>query len=86
MAAAAALDFTSEMGMRQAIFEGDSLAVIKALIEVEQSLSPTGLLLEDVRLFSQRFEKLLYSHTKREGNIVVHSLTRYVNSIPDFSV
>ena len=72
MAAATALDFASEMGKRQAILEGDSLAVIKALIEVEQSLSPTGLLLEDVRLFSQRFEKLLYSHTKREGNFIFY--------------
>ena len=60
---------------------------MKALHEDEQSLSPTGLLLEDVRFFSQRFEELLYySHTERESNVVAHSLTRYTNSISDFSV
>ncbi|KAK9998404.1 hypothetical protein SO802_018007 [Lithocarpus litseifolius] len=86
MAAATALDFTSEMGVRRAILEGDSLAIIKALREGEQPLSPTGLLLEDVRMFSQRFEKLLYSRTKREGNFVAHSLAKYALNIQDFLV
>ena len=86
MVAATALEFASELGVRRAILEGDSLAVMKALREDEQPLSPTGLLLEDVRFFSQSFEELLYSQTKREGNFVAHSLTRYANSIPDFLV
>ena len=86
MAAATALEFASKLGVRRVILEGDSLVVMKALHEDEQSLSPTGLLLEDVRFFSQRFEELLYSRTKREGNVVAHSLARYANSIPDFSV
>ena len=74
------------MGVGRAILEGDSLAVIKALREVEQPLSPTGLLLEDVKLFSQRFEKLPYSHTKREGKFVAHSLARYAISMLDFLI
>ena len=68
------------------ILEGDSLTVIKALREGEQLLSPTGLLLEDVRMFSQSFETLLYSYSKREGNSVAHGLARYSSSIPDFLV
>ena len=86
MAATTALEFASELGVRRAILEGDSLVVMKALHEDEQSLTPTGLLLEDVRFFSQSFEELLYSRTKREGNVVAHSLARYANSISDFSV
>ena len=86
MAATTALEFASELGVRQAILEGDSLAVMKALREDEQPLSPTGLLLEDVRFFSQSFEELLYSHTEREGNFVAYSLARYANSIPEFLV
>ncbi|XP_075663127.1 uncharacterized protein LOC142632642 [Castanea sativa] len=84
MEAATALVFASELGVRQAILKGDSLAVIKALIETKYPLSPLGL--EDVRMFSQRFDKMLYSHTKREGNFVAHSLARYPISIPDFLV
>ncbi|XP_075656037.1 uncharacterized protein LOC142626133 [Castanea sativa] len=86
MAAATALVFASELGVRQAILEGDSMAVIKALKEFEDTLSPSGLLLEDIRMFSQRFDTFLYSHTRREGNSVAHSLARYALSIPNFLV
>ena len=86
MAAAIALVFASELGVRQANLEGDSMAVIKALKETEYPLSPSGLLLEDVRMFSQGFDTMLYSHTKREGNFVAHSLARHAISIIDFLV
>ena len=59
---------------RTVILEGDSMEVIQALRENDQSLTPTGLLLEDVRMLSQNFEQLLYSHTKRDGNAVAHSM------------
>ena len=69
MAATTALEFASELGVRRAILEGDSLVVMKALHEDEQSLTPTGLLLEDVSFFSQSFEELLYSHTKKKATL-----------------
>ena len=37
-------------------------------------------------VLSQRFDQLLYSHTKREGNHVAHSLAKYAIRIPDFLV
>ena len=60
------------------------MEVIQALRENDQSLTPMGLLLEDVRMLSQQFEQLLYSHTKRDDNSVAHSLTKYALSILDF--
>ena len=86
LAAATALTLARDLGMQRVILEGDSLIIIKALREEEHFFSPIGLLLEDVRRLSQSFHKLLYSHTKREGNYVAHNLARYANSIPDFSV
>nr|XP_023927404.1 uncharacterized protein LOC112038782 [Quercus suber] len=86
MAAATALAFASELGVRRAVLEGDSLAVIKALRECDYPFTPSGLLLEDISLCSHRFDTLLYSHTKREGNSVAHNLVRYAISIPDFLV
>ena len=62
---ATALVFANDMGVTLVILERDSLAIIKALREGEQLLSPTSLLLEDVRMFSQSFETLLYSHSKK---------------------
>ncbi|KAK9992176.1 hypothetical protein SO802_027161 [Lithocarpus litseifolius] len=66
MAAATALVFASELGIRRAILEGDSIVVIKALIEEDYPLNPLGSILEDVKMFAQRFDTLLFSHTKRE--------------------
>ena len=86
LAATTALALAKDLGVTRVILEGDSLVVIKALREEKQLLSPTGLLLEDVRMLSQSFQKLLYSHTKREGNSIAHNLARYANSIPDFLV
>ena len=60
--------------------------VIKGLREDESLLVPYGLLLEDAKILSRHFDELRYSHTKREGNNLAHSLVRYVVSIPDFLV
>ena len=65
MAATTALVFTSELGVRRAILEGFSMDIIKALKEFKYPLSPLGLLLEDVIMFSQNIDTMLYSHTKR---------------------
>ena len=72
--------------MKWAVLEGDSLTVIKGLMEEERQLVPLGLLIEDAKQLSQRFDKLLYSHTKRDCNTLAHSLARYAISIPDFLV
>ncbi|XP_075650250.1 uncharacterized protein LOC142620837 [Castanea sativa] len=81
MAAAAALSFASEIGIKRAILEGDSLAVIKALREDASYLSPFGLLLDDVKSLANNFDELSYSRTKREGNQVVPDLAKYAKSI-----
>ena len=54
--------------MKRAVLEGDSLNVIKGLMEEERLLVPTGLLIEDAKNLSLSFDELLYSHTKRECN------------------
>ncbi|KAK9983964.1 hypothetical protein SO802_033489 [Lithocarpus litseifolius] len=86
LAAAWALSFASDVGVRQAILEGDSLTVISDLREDGKVLAPYGLLLEDVKVLSLHFEELRYSHTKREGNSLAHGLARYALSIPDLLV
>ena len=52
----------------------------------EHSLSPTGLLIEDVKVFANNFVRLLYSHIKRNGNRVAHSLAKNALCILDFQV
>ncbi|XP_075645311.1 uncharacterized protein LOC142616321 [Castanea sativa] len=86
MAAMWALTFASNVGVRRAVLEGDSMAVITGLREDEKVLVPYRLLLEDAKFLSEQFDELLYSHTKREDNSLAHSLARYAIGIPDFLV
>ena len=85
-AAGWALTFALEIRVKKAILEGDSLNVTKGLMEEERLLVPMGLLIEDAKSLSHCFDKLLYSHTKRECNALAHSLARYAIGIPDFLV
>lgn len=78
------LSFTSDTGVRWAVLEGDSTAVITGLREDENVLVPCRLLLEDAKILSKQFDELLYSHTKKEGNSLAHYLARYAIGIPNF--
>ena len=86
MAAVWALSFASDVGVKRAVREGDSMAVIIGLREDESLLVPCGLLLEDAKILSRQFDEMRYSTTKREGNGLAHSLARYTINIPDFQV
>ena len=52
----------------------------------DYSLASFGLLIEDAKFEAQKFEQLLYSHTKRDGNSVAHSLSKYAIDISNFLV
>ena len=81
-----ALEFVREIGINDAILEGDSSLIHLALIRGEQSLSPFGLLVEYIKVPSASFRTLHYSHTKREGNKVTHGLARHTIHVLDYVV
>ena len=76
LAANKALEFAREMDIKDAVLEGDSLLVMKALNFKNTGLAPFGLLLQDSLDISSRFSKLSYSHTEREGNTIAHNLAQ----------
>ena len=86
LAALKALQFAFDLGFQNAILEGDSLGLIKALKAKDHNLSPCGLLVEDVKLVANSFVNLSYSHIKRNGNSVAHNLAKHTVRIPDFQV
>lgn len=63
--------------------EGDSKFVMTVLQQGRETLTPNGLLIEDICLSSRLFTQLHYSHTKRESNMVAHSLIRYALHVFD---
>ena len=77
IAAARALDFGQEIGITEAILEGDSELIINSLKVGGQSIASVEPLLQDAMVFSNCYSKLLYSHCRREGNRLAHSLARY---------
>ena len=76
IAACKAVEFGSEIGVDCAIVEGDSEVLVKALRNTDNGLTPIAPLINDVSLFSNLYSELSYSHIKRDGNKVAHSLAR----------
>ena len=67
LAAIQALEFGLEVRIDQAIKEGDSKIVVKALVSKDLGLASFGLLIEDACIYATSFSKFSYSHIKREG-------------------
>ena len=86
MAATRALEFALEIGITDAVMERDSLLVTQALVAHTNSLAPLGYLITDAKFLSNNFNKLHYSHVKREGNKIAHSLARHAKHIVNFVV
>ena len=82
-AASKALQFVAELGFNRVILEGDCQVLIKALKEDGIFLCTDSLFIEDAPFYARLFNELRYSHVKREGNKVAHSLTQYILGILD---
>ncbi|XP_042973210.1 uncharacterized protein LOC122305014 [Carya illinoinensis] len=50
VAALRASSFCSELGLNQIMLEGDSIAVVQAIQHKDESWSPTGLVIRDIKL------------------------------------
>ena len=67
------------------MLEGDSMLVVQAISADTISLS-LGSLIVDAKSFTSCFNELHYSHTKREGNKVAHSLAQHVRHVTNHVV
>lgn len=65
LAASKALQFASEIGIREAVLEGDSQVLMSGLINDTQVLSYNALLIEDVQRCSHSFNQLRYMLRKK---------------------
>ncbi|XP_023925870.1 uncharacterized protein LOC112037292 [Quercus suber] len=77
IAAAQALEFGQEIGITEAVLEGDSELIINSLKAGGQSIASVEPLLQDNIVFSNCYSKLLYTHCRRKDNRLAHSLARY---------
>lgn len=70
------LFFAKELGFDQVILEGDSETAIRAMKLETYSAACFGHILSNIKALSPHFRKLVFRHTCRQGNNVVHSLAR----------
>ena len=86
LAAAHALEFGWEIGIGEAVLEGDSELNISALKEDGHSIVLVDPLIQDALAWSDMYSKLLYSHCRKEGNKLAHSLARHSINVLDYGV
>ena len=83
LAASRALEFAADIGLDNVILEGDSKVVTQALETKDVGLAAFGLLIRDACTLAGNFSNVSYSHTKRKGNKVAHSLVKLATNLAD---
>ena len=76
MAARRAMIFMEELGLRRAIFEGDSETVVKALLGDCPDRLCIGHIVKDCKSLMGCFQTCSFSHVRRQSNGVTHALAR----------
>ena len=68
--------FATKLGFRQVYFEGDSKIVFKALLLATPHPSLHDHFVKDIQSILNSFRAHSFSHVIRQGNFVIHALTR----------
>ena len=85
IAAARALEFGHEIGLTEAILEGDSELIVNSLMSGRANMASMEPLIQDATIFSASYTKLLCSHCRRDGKKLAHSLARFSIHVPNYS-
>ena len=80
------LEFAKDMGIQDFVLEGDSLNIVHALTGNSHAASTITALIYGMQVASFEFRNVLFSHVRRNGNILAHQLAKHVLGIFDFSV
>lgn len=86
IAAARALEFGREIGISGAVLEGNSKLITKSLKAGGNTIASVEPLIQDAIVFSSSYSILQYSHCRRGGNRLAHSLARYSINVSNYVV
>ena len=81
-----ATEFAMKLGITSAVLERDSEIIHRELICTEPSLALYGHIIHDVKQLASYFACIRFVHIRRQGNNVVHALTRRAVTSPDLNV
>ena len=65
-----------QLGLEEAVFEGDSETITKALNSASPCLSSFGHIIDDVKSLALNFVSVSFIHVKRQGNAVANKLAK----------
>jgi hypothetical protein len=85
-AARSAVQLSSELGLKEVDIEEDSLTIVNGLRNPEPCYSLYGHLINNTKLLAQDGLFVLYTHVKRNGNILAHSLAKRAKVSKPFEV
>jgi ribonuclease HI len=76
MAALVVVDLCWDMGVFDVILEGDSLEVVNAIKEDQNSRRRYGHILDDIKIVLSSLRSWEVMHVKRDANMAAHRLTK----------
>ena len=74
------------MGIQDFVLEGDSLNIVHALCGNSHATSTITTLIYGVQVVSYEFQNVLFSHVRRNGNMLAHQFAKHALDIFDFSI
>jgi len=84
LAARKAFIFANELGFDKVILEGDSEIAIRAMKCDDYSAASFSHIVSDIKAVAAQFRCVIIQHTRRQGNMVAHSLARTSCNFPPF--
>ena len=78
LAARRAAQFVVEIGLQNSVLEGDSELVFKVLTTDSSPRSSIGHIIKDILSIASSLRTHTFSHTRRHGNSVAHTIARRV--------
>ena len=84
MACRRVVQFASEIGVQEVIFEGDSMIVIQALTHGVASEAPYGNLIDNILILASHLSKVDFCHVKRSCTRVANALAKQVKTGVEF--
>ena len=86
LAAVRAITLAIDLNLPSFVVEGDSEVIISALRKEEESFSSFGHLLFSIKHYLAFCNCFSFSHTRRSGNSLAHSLAKLARTIEGFSL
>jgi ribonuclease HI len=71
-----AVEFSRDLGLQDVIFEGDSLQVVKMILDQDESWCRFGQIVADIQTVLGSFRRWEVRHVKRNQNTAAHGLAK----------